>query len=292
MRQPLDIASAVTCVIPTYNSGAVIERCLRSIPLGVLVVVADNASSDDTTAVARTVRPDAKIVILERNWGFGQACNAGAALAGTPYVTFVNPDLVIGAAALDAIVETAEAYPQIAVLGSADSIESQVAAWPVADVEMVSGAFLTVRRSAFSGKALFDPNFFMYFEDFDLCVRAVQAGQRVVVVRAAAVDHAQGQSTAVRFDNELEKAWLWGGSCRYFSDKHATSGYGAKATQKLRKYWRKALFYRIIGQQRLVSFNQAKVEGAALVERCGPDAMHRNGFTTGIWRTAHLSTAE
>lgn len=278
----------LTCVIPAYNSAGVIGRALASLPVGVQAIVVDNASRDGTAAAAAAARPDARIIVKETNGGFGQACNAGFAGASTAYVCFVNPDLAVGEGAFEAVLAAAESDPAIAVLGSAEAIAGKAAGAAVEDVEMVSGAFLTVRRSAFTPAEAFDPAFFMYFEDYDLCVRARQAGHRVVLVRDAHVQHAEGGSTAPRFDNALEKSWLWGASCQYFADKHAGTPDGAKAARKLRQYARKALLCRLTGQRRAAALFRARLLGALAVRRDGPQAMHGSGFVTGHWQTAGL----
>lgn len=279
----------LTCVIPAFNSAAVIGRALASLPADVRAIVVDNASCDDTAAVVAAARQDAQMIVMETNGGFARACNAGFAEAATPYVCFVNPDLAVGEGALEAVVAAADADRRIAVLGSAEAITGNEAGAAVEDAEMVSGAFLTVRRTAFPAGEAFDPAFFMYFEDYDLCVRTRQAGHRVVLVRAARVDHAEGASTAAKFDNALEKSWLWGASCQYFADKHAGTPDGAKAARKLRQYPRKALLYRLAGRRREAALFRARMQGAEDVRRDGPQAMHRNGFVTGHWQTAGVA---
>ena len=81
----------VTVITVTFNSAAVIATLLATVPEHVRVIVVDNASSDDTVAVAGRW-PNVTVLPLTSNSGFGAACNAGAALCDSPYVFFVNPD--------------------------------------------------------------------------------------------------------------------------------------------------------------------------------------------------------
>jgi N-acetylglucosaminyl-diphospho-decaprenol L-rhamnosyltransferase len=78
-------------VVVTHNSEAVIGRCLAS--LGALidrVVVADNASSDRTVALARAAGAEA--LVNEENLGFARAANRAAAMVRAPWLCFLNPD--------------------------------------------------------------------------------------------------------------------------------------------------------------------------------------------------------
>jgi N-acetylglucosaminyl-diphospho-decaprenol L-rhamnosyltransferase len=79
-------------IVVTYNSVATIESCLDSIPRDCEVVVVDQSSSDDSIAVARSVRPDAVVISAGSNRGFGSGCNLGAANAHSDVLIFLNPD--------------------------------------------------------------------------------------------------------------------------------------------------------------------------------------------------------
>jgi N-acetylglucosaminyl-diphospho-decaprenol L-rhamnosyltransferase len=63
------------------------------------------------------------------------------------------------------------------------------------EVDWVSGAFFLVRRDAWDAIDGFDPRYFMYMEDVDLCWRASRAGWRVVYEPSGEVVHLQGMST-------------------------------------------------------------------------------------------------
>jgi N-acetylglucosaminyl-diphospho-decaprenol L-rhamnosyltransferase len=81
-------------VTVTHNSAPELRRLLasaaRHLP-GVRVVVVDNASSDQSVAVAREL--GAEVIALEQNVGFGRACNVGVATVAEPVTVLVNPDV-------------------------------------------------------------------------------------------------------------------------------------------------------------------------------------------------------
>lgn len=91
--------SCVTAAIITFNSSGVIGGLLESLEDGFgdityRIVVADNASSDDTVAVVRELAPDARIVETGRNGGYAAGINAAVdAYPGSTAILVLNPDV-------------------------------------------------------------------------------------------------------------------------------------------------------------------------------------------------------
>jgi N-acetylglucosaminyl-diphospho-decaprenol L-rhamnosyltransferase len=195
------------------------------------VVVVDNASRDDSAGVARAL--GVKVVESPANLGFGRAANLGAASTAGGYLLVANPDTKLAPGSLARMVATMAAGPRVGCVGphlcnpdgsdyptgrrfpslgvgAAHALLAPV--WPsnpatrryhLADldrsrpvpVDWVSGACMLLRRAAFDQVGGFDPAFFMYFEDMDLCLRLAKAGWQVIYDSAAEVEHVVGGST-------------------------------------------------------------------------------------------------
>jgi glycosyltransferase involved in cell wall biosynthesis len=267
-------AARVSAVLAAYNSAAVIGEALRSLPDEVEAFVVDNCSSDETASVAVAARPRTIVVAADANRGFGAACNLGLERATREFVVFVNPDLEVGAGGLETCVALADAHPEIVALGAGGEGEPGLAAAP-----SLSGAFLFARAEALRAIEGFDTAFFLYFDDEDLCLRLRQSGAGIANARGVVVRHEGAASTSAAFDDALEKAWLWGGSCRYFADKHAGTPEGARAARKLAAYRRKSRgVFSYLRPQRAANY-AARVAGAEAVRRHGPETMRENAFT-------------
>ncbi|MGE0282485.1 MAG: glycosyltransferase family 2 protein [Rhizobiaceae bacterium] len=202
----------VTVVTISYNSGAVLRALLGSVPAGAPTIVVDNASTDDTPAVARTA--GAELVAMPSNQGFGRACNAGAKRAKTPFLFFVNPDALLEPGCIEALLDAAERWPKAAAFnprienpsGRVEfkwrSVLLPRSAWiergaPDAETEvpaLVGGAFFC-RREAFEQVGGFDPAIFLYHEDDDLSIRMRQKYGPLVFVPAARARHEAGHSS-------------------------------------------------------------------------------------------------
>ena len=197
------------------------------------IIVVDNASADGSAAmVAAEFAQQVELIANTDNVGFGRANNQALPLCRGRHVLLLNPDTLVRPGAIAALLAHLVAHPDIAVSGcrllNADGTLQRwtggayprlanlvshyffvdrllPAAWrpmplyldrDVAtdiDVDWVSGACMLLRGSALQGK-LFDPGYFMYGEDMELCHRLKQAGGRVVYTPVASIVHYQGES--------------------------------------------------------------------------------------------------
>src|SRR5829696_1981328 len=88
----------VSAVVVTYNSAACVGVCLRSVRdafADAELIVVDNGSCDSTVAAVRSAAPDARLIEMGENIGFGRACNVGAQAARASHLLFLNPDAAV-----------------------------------------------------------------------------------------------------------------------------------------------------------------------------------------------------
>lgn len=224
----------MTAVVVNYNAAGVLPGCVRSLrAAGVRrVVVVDNGSTDDSRAALAAADPDAEWMPTGRNMGYGAAANMAAAVAPGDDILVCNPDIVVDRGMVDALAARLAADPAVGVVGprlhNADgSIYPSARTFPdIADavghgllgliapgnrftrryrlldwdhaearpVDWVSGACFLARRAAWDAVGGFDPSFFMYMEDVDLCWRLREAGWGAGYEPEAEVTHLQGVS--------------------------------------------------------------------------------------------------
>lgn len=210
--------SRVTAITVTYNSAAVVPGCLETVSPAGRVIVVDNASSDDTISTVAAALPMAEIIRSSTNLGFGRGNNLALERTETEFALLINPDARLRPGAIEALVRAADDYRDAAVVSPAiinpdgsrrpshdgpyirrreyprnrrsePTPEEPFCTWAL------SGAVMLLRMSALRDIGFFDPDIFLYFEDNDLCQRAVAAGYSLVQEPRARAEHAEGTSS-------------------------------------------------------------------------------------------------
>ena len=216
-----------TAVIVTFESvdivGQALDALLPAYQAGLIdCVVVDNASMDNTASFIRDKYPWASVIASEKNIGYGCGCNLGLTKVSTPYVIFMNPDVEIHLNALSNLLDFAQSHPNAGLIGpsirrkSGDyqqiinlptpwTILRQAAGFPLPNrpilpgepsfrVKWLCGAFMLGPTELIHKLGGFDPHFFLYFEETDLCVRIANAGHSLWAVPDAEASHASNSS--------------------------------------------------------------------------------------------------
>jgi N-acetylglucosaminyl-diphospho-decaprenol L-rhamnosyltransferase len=243
---------AVQAVIVTFNSASVVERCLASLPDSVAVTVVDNASRDGTLATVERARPDASVIALPRNLGYGTAANRGFAASRAPFAMLLNPDIALRPGAIEALAAAAERYPDGGLFAPAIrdvdgrmelrrrtayarflTNPSDAPFAPEGDccAPYVGGAVMFFRRSALDAIGGFDERIFLFSEDDDICLRLAATGWSLVHVAEAEADHLGARSSSGIPRLAWWKHWHRQWSRLYLARKHAGAGTGATLAQ-------------------------------------------------------------
>ena len=236
MREEL-AAARVSIVIVSYNSRVELDACLRALRDGVgiahEIVVVDNASVDGTPALVRQQWPTVRLIETGKNLGFARANNVGIRETSGELVLLLNPDTIVTARAIETLVSTLEAAPDVAVIGPrivdgegraelsfGPMISPLAELWqkilvigndrgvPIIRswvdritcrarrVDWVSGACLLARRADLELVGLLDERYFLYIEDVDLCAAIRARGRAVLFTPDAQIVHLRGRSAA------------------------------------------------------------------------------------------------
>lgn len=207
-------ADAITVVLVTYNSRRVLPEVLASLAGLPKLIVVDNASSDGSAALARELRPDAVVVEAGANLGFGRANNLALERIDGDLALLLNPDCVLQPGAIDALLAATVRHPEAAIWGpklyDAPGVlglcyrppfyapQPRTLIDPDGDLctDFLTGAAMLLNLRLMRPVGFFDPWFFLYFEDDDLCLRARRAGHPLMLIHDAQVVHRVKQSSA------------------------------------------------------------------------------------------------
>ena len=220
----------LSVVIVSYNVRSFLTACLDSVQRALEgieseVFVVDNHSSDDSVEAIARDYTWVHLINNNDNLGFSKANNIAIRESKGEYILLLNPDTIVAPETLQGVLQFMDKHPEAGGAGvrmhNADGSlapESRRAiptpfvaarkmlgltkryymshlSWEEpAQIEVVSGAFMLLRRKAIQEVGLLDEDFFMYGEDIDLSYRLLKGGWQNWFLPFDIV-HYKGQST-------------------------------------------------------------------------------------------------
>jgi len=231
---------SVDVIIVSFNTVDLLRLCLKSVAdaqqelAGVRAIVVDNASHDGSPEMVTAEFPDARLIRLSENIGFGPGNNRGLAVATAELALLLNSDAQLTPGALSKLVAYLETHPKCVAVGPRlvfpdGSYQASCRRFPNPvrnfwnlsglqarlsnrfrglqnwlsesehvsgiSVDMVSGACFLVRRAYMESIGGFDENLFMYEEETDVFLPARRRGLEVGFCGDAVVIHGKGGSS-------------------------------------------------------------------------------------------------
>lgn len=220
----------LSVIVVSYNVRPFLTACLDSVQRALEgiegeVFVVDNHSSDDSVEIVESDYTWVHLINNKENVGFSKANNIAIRESKGEYILLLNPDTVVAPGTLRGVLQFMDEHPEAGGAGvrmhNADGTlapESRRAiptpfvaarkmlgftkryymsylSWhEPAQIEVVSGAFMMLRRKAVQEVGLLDEDFFMYGEDIDLSYRLLKGGWQNWFLPFDIV-HYKGQST-------------------------------------------------------------------------------------------------
>jgi len=240
--------------------------------LNMEVFVVDNNSVDGSNEMVSEKYPEVKLIANTENFGFSKANNQAIRQSSGKYVLLLNPDTVLEDNTLTQVVEFMNQNPDAGGLGvkmidgmgrfmpeskrglptptvAFCKIFGLAALFPkskifgryhlgfldnekVHEVEVLSGAFMLLRKETLGKIGLLDEDFFMYGEDIDLSYRITQAGYKNYYFPNTRIIHYKGESTK---KNSVNYVLVFYNAMQIFARKHF-SNKNAKVFSILMKF--------------------------------------------------------
>lgn len=230
MNQP-KVAVLVLNYCSKEDTIACVSAIRNSTYKNIYLLVIDNASPDGSGAALAQQIPPIEFLALPVNIGYAGGNNEGIRRAianGVDHILIVNPDIRLPPDAIENYVNLLQQHPEIGAINSIQlgldgktidnrflrgvlreagyrSEEYRETDYPeIFEVEGLFGAALMLSKTAIEKVGGFDPLYFAYGEETDLCRRLRFHGLRLVVIRDSPVIHlrtkyADGLSERVRF---------------------------------------------------------------------------------------------
>ena len=214
-----------------------VQRAMQEIHGEIIII--DNNSKDGIKEYLPSKFPGVKFIFNNENLGFAKACNKGFKISSGDYILFLNPDTVLSETCLADCITFFKTYADAGAVGvkmrdekgkflkeskrglpspsaSFYKLFGLTAIFPGSKkiakyyqghlpenennpVEVLSGAFMMIKRSVFEKVNGFDERFFMYGEDIDLSLRISQLGYINYYLGKISITHLKGGSTTYNY---------------------------------------------------------------------------------------------
>jgi O-antigen biosynthesis protein len=258
MKTSADCECDISIIIANYRSERYLKNNLVSvygkiIPLASCeIIVVNNDEKENLTEIKNNF-PDIKIIDHRKNIGFGSANNLGAKMARGRYLFFLNPDSEIISDNIRQVIDEFESNEKIGIIGSQLlEADGKIQKWSAGEeinftslvlnniglprdkkiwkrkekkaADWVSGTAMFARKEVFEKIGGFDGQFFMYFEDADLCRRIKKTGKSVIYFPAYKILHKSGRSYSSK---KIQKKHYYDSQEHYFKKNRPKIEYWA-----------------------------------------------------------------
>jgi GT2 family glycosyltransferase len=225
-----------------------VQRAIQQVDAEIIIV--DNHSSDSSCEMVKANFSEVILVENKTNYGFSKANNQGVSLAQGEYVLILNPDTVLAEDTLEKIILFADKIKNLGALGvklidgtgkylseskrniptpkralykllsnshyKLSYYANQINENEIAEVPVLVGAFMLLKRETYTKVGGFDEQFFMYGEDIDLCYQLLELGYKNYYYGATQVIHYKGESTK----KDIKYLKYFYGAMKLFYRKH------------------------------------------------------------------------
>lgn len=226
------------------------------------ITVVDNHSSDGSPEMVRKEFPSVMLIASETNEGFSAACNRGIGESSGDYLLILNPDTFVQPDALEKALSFMGEHPDAGAAGARMSdgsgrfLPESKRGFPspltslfkftgmgrlfprsalfnayyigekpddkICRADILTGAFMMIRREALNRCGIFDTAFFMYGEDIDLSWRIRKAGYFNYYLPDVNIIHYKGRSAMTEEESSLRHFY---GAMKLFAIKHLGRGW-------------------------------------------------------------------
>lgn len=267
----------LTIVIVTYKtSEKVIIDCLKSIDQNVKVLIIENSNHFIHEKIVSSNFTNVEVKCTGDNLGYGKGNNFGLKLVKTSYALILNPDVICDKDFFDNIVDVTNEPDDFTLIGCQylndkvfmpagffdkrknsefkdNFIINEVET--LSKVEWVTGCSMLVNLKKFKEKEIFDNNFFLYFEEIDLCKSIIDKGENIFTSQKLKIHHLGFKSSIDgNTNNEINlnklREWHWMWSSFYYYKKNYNYLYAVyQMIGKLIKSLIKLSFYAVTLQK-------------------------------------------
>ena len=261
----------LTVIIVTFKTNEeILFNCLDSIKKEVKILLIENSTNKEFKKKIEEKYNNVNVILSGKNLGYGGGNNLGLKNTKTRFALISNPDVQYNENFFDEIDLYLSGKINFSVIGPSYNDQTHYLPYGSFDlspnynnfdefnlkeVDFVIGCSMLFDTKNINTEFYFDENFFLYFEEFDLCKSIIDKGGFVYTSRDLKIHHLGFQSSMGKNSFEKKDAiniknWHWMWSWFYFYKKNYNFLYAfLKLFGKLIKSFIKTIFYFVIAKE-------------------------------------------
>ena len=216
-------SNELTVVIVTFKSEEKIFSCINSIPSEIRVIVVENSNNITFKEEIEKKYSNVQCILSGDNKGYAVANNIGLKNVETKFALVLNPDTTLNKDSISSFFKSINEIQDFWLIGPSNHqyLNYDFKNDQMLEVENLKGFAIFFNLKKFN-KEFFDENFFLFFEEIDLCKTVRKKGGKIFVHKNLLINHEGSSSVRKNKRLELEKNrnWHWMWSTFYFHKKY------------------------------------------------------------------------
>ena len=211
----------LTVVITTFKSDVKVLSCINSLPREIKILIIENSNNQKFKEEIEKTYSQVECILTGENKGYSVANNIGLQKTKTKYALLLNPDTIVTKDAIKNFFIAAESKPDFWLLGPENKDNFDTSENNIVEVENLKGFALFFNLKKFDN-TFFDENYFLYFEEIDLCKKIRNNNGKIYSDSNIIINHEGAGSVKTTLSEELEnnRNWHWMWSTFYFHKKY------------------------------------------------------------------------
>jgi len=217
----------LTVIITSFHSRDKIFSCINSVDKNIKIIVVENSNDQILEKEIRSKNQNVQCILSDVNLGYGAGNNLGLSMVKTNYALILNPDVTLGNDAIKNFFISIKNLKDFGIIAPISHNENYSNFnfkdnKKIQEVNDVKGFAMFLNMRNLKKINFFDDNFFLYFEEIDLCKRLKNNNSKIFIDPSIKVNHLGGAShnSEIEKPMELSRNWHWMWSTFYFHRKH------------------------------------------------------------------------
>ena len=236
----------LSVIIIAFKSDHLLDKLIKSFPKKFQIIIIENSRNIKIKKKIEKKFKNTKVIIPSKNLGYAAAANLGIKNCKNKFVTIATPDISISLNVIFKFSKLLDKFSNFSIITGVyknqtihknyvlkkekNTKELKIGKLNLKEVNDIDGCFLILNKLTFNTNKIFDDNFFMYFENTDLCRRLRLKNKKMYIVDNLKFSHKGTNSSFKKHEIEILKNrnWHYSWSKFYYMKKHHNYFYALK----------------------------------------------------------------